>query len=158
MTSNPITSDAHINAVREAIAFLVDEYETLDGRAAVPAPGRRALAMDRVSAVTFRAVTDYLDAYDLDSGSNGLLVEGTLEWSLFVTDLMVTAMLDFREKPALRGHRSDDCRTRLQDMLLRVWVIAMDELDKDPHDETTTGDSGDTSNWHDAGAWGDIAA
>jgi hypothetical protein len=158
MSSNPITSEAHINAAIDAITNLVSEYETLDGRMAVAAHGRRAMAMERLSSVTFSTVTDDIDPYDL-CDLNEQLVQETLEWSLFVTDLMVTAMLDFREKAAEHHHLRESYRGRLRDMLLDIWLMALEELqkggdsDQDPGQEP--GDAGDAD---DAGEWGNLAA
>ncbi|MCB5280322.1 hypothetical protein [Arthrobacter sp. ES1] len=139
MTEN-ITSVAHINAITAAITHLVDEYEILDGRMAVPAQGRRATAMERVCAVTFSTVTDDLDPYGRDD-LNEQLAQETLEWSIFVTDLMVTSMLDFREKAAEHHHRPGSYRDRLISTLLEIWIIALEELKKDPDEDQ--GDEGE---------------
>lgn len=146
MTAN-ITSADHINAAIEAIAHLVSEYETLDGKVDVAAQGRRATAMERLCAVTFTTVTDDLDPYGLDD-LNDQLAQETLEWSLFATDLMVAAMLDFREKARERHHRPERYQHRLRDTLLDIWVSALEELKK-------TGDDGEID---DAGEWGNLAA
>lgn len=45
---------------------------------------------------------------------------------------MATAMLDFREQAALHGHRPESYRERLLGTLLEIWLIALDELRKDP--------------------------
>jgi hypothetical protein len=161
MSSNPITSEAHINAAREAIRNLVSEYETLDARATVPAQGRRALAMERLGAVTFSTVTDDHDPYGL-CDLNEQLAQETLEWSLFVTDLMVTAMLDFREKARKHHHLRESYRDRLRDTLLDIWLMALEELqkggDSDEDTDQEPGNAGDDGDADDAGEWGNLAA
>jgi hypothetical protein len=153
--SNEITSAAHINAITAAIAALVSEYETLDGRVTSPAQTRRATALERVSATTFTTVTEDLDPYNMDDLSDQL-AEETLDWSLFVTDLMVTAMLDFREKAGEHGHRPERYRDRLQGMLLDIWLMALEELKRDPDADETVNDEGEAD--PDAGERGDLAA
>jgi hypothetical protein len=153
MNSNDITSDAHINAAQEAITALVSEYETLDGRMAVPAQGRRAIAMERLCAVTFGTVTDDLDTYGIDDLDEKLAQE-TLECSLFITDLMVTAMLDFREKARKHHHLPESYRDRLQDLLLDIWLMALEELKKDgdsDQDQDPGQEPGDAGDADDAG-------
>jgi hypothetical protein len=156
MNSSDITSEAHINAAIEAITALVSEYETLDGRMAVPAQGRRAMAMERLCAVTFSTVTaDLLDPYGFDDLSANV-AEATLEYSLFVSDLLATAMLDFREKAALHGHRPENYRDRLHRMLLDIWGIALEELKKDGDSDQgqDPGNAGEAGDADDAGEWG----
>ncbi|MEO3931405.1 hypothetical protein WMO79_01140 [Micrococcaceae bacterium Sec7.4] len=155
MNSSDITSEAHINAAREAIKNLVSEYETLDARTTIPAQGRRTTAMERLCAVSFSTVTDDLDPYNMDDLDEGL-AQGTLEWSLFVTDLMVTAMLDFREKAAEHHHRPEDYRDRLRAMLLDIWLMALEELKKTGDTDEEPGERSDDAG--DAGEWGSLAA
>lgn len=161
MNSSDITSDAHITAITTAIAALVSEYETLHGRMALPAQGRRATAMERLCAVSFSTVTDDLDPYNMDDLDEGL-AQATLEWSLFITNLMVTAMLDFREKAAEHHYLPEIYRSRLQGMLLEIWLTALEELKKEGDSDDVldqrpenAGDDGDADG---AGEWGDLAA
>lgn len=163
MTAN-ITSADHINAAIEAIAHLVSEYETLDGKVDVAAQGRRATAMERLCAVTFTTVTDDLDPYNMGD-LNEQLAQETLEWSLFATDLMVTAMLDFREKAREHHHRPEGYQVRLRDTLLDIWIIALEELKRDPdagevpdQEPGAAGADGDADDADDAGEWGNRAA
>lgn len=159
--NSEITSEAHINAAKEAIAALVSEYETLDGRMAVPAQGRRAIAMERLCTVTFTTVTDDLAPYGIDD-LNEQVAEETLEWSLFVTDLMVTAMLDFREEAGEHQHQPENYRDRLRVMLLDIWLMALEELKRDGDSDRDTvqepGNAGDDGDADDAGEWGNLAA
>jgi hypothetical protein len=163
MNSSDITSEAHINAAREAIRNLVSEYETLDGRMTLPARGRRATATEQLSSVTFTTVTEDLAPFGIDEPNDQVAAE-TLEWSLFITDLMVTAMLDFREKAAEHHHLPEDYRDRLQDVLLDIWLMALEELkkggDSDEADarDQEPGDAGDDGDADDAGEWGNLAA
>lgn len=136
-----ITSEAHITAAREAIENLVSEYETLDTRMTVIARGRRATAAERLSATSFTTVSEDLDPYNMDDLSDQLAGE-TLEWSLFVTDLLVTAMLDFRETAEEHRLRPEGYRDRLRSMLLDIWLMALEELQKTGDDDQEHGDAG----------------
>lgn len=154
MNPSTITSAAHIDAITKAITALVDEYETLNDRMTRPAAGRRTTAMEQVCGVTFNVVTADLDPYNMDD-LNEKLAEETLEWSLFVTDLITTAMLDSREKAAAFGQCFDDYRDRLVGNLLEIWLTGLEELKRDPDevdpgegsDQPDAGDAGDAGEW-----------
>ena len=142
MKHSTITSAAHIDAITEAITALFDEYEVLAGRMTLPARGRRTTAMERVSGLTFSVVTADLDPYGTDD-LNEDLAEETLAWSLFITDVMTTAMLDSREWAAARNLDPEDYRNRLIGNLRSIWLNGLEELMRDPDEADTSADEPD---------------
>lgn len=165
MTPSTITSAAHIDAITRAITALVDEYEVLDGRVTPPSVGRRTAAMEQVCGVTFDVVTADLDPYAMDD-PNDQLAEETLAWSLFITDVMTTALLDSREWAAALSQRFEDYRDRLIANLLEIWLAGLEELKRDPDeadpgagdDQGPTDTGNDAGDADDAGEWGTRAA
>lgn len=120
--------------ITAAVAGLIGDYEALERRMTLPAQGRRAFAMERLAAACFAATNEYLDPYGLDCLNERAAGE-VLGFSLFVADLMVTAMLDFRERADRAGIPAESSRRRLHGLLLDVWHSALEELEASEDDD-----------------------
>lgn len=116
-----------MNTLTTAVTGLVNEYELLDGSLAASAGRRRAIAMERTTAALFVRIDAELDPYHEDE-LNEDVAEANLDYSNFVSDLLTTAMLDFREKAVQHGHHPETYRDRLTSMLLDICEMSIKEL------------------------------
>lgn len=116
-----------MNTLTSAVTGLVSEYELLDGSLTAGAGRRRAIAMERITAALFARIDAELDPYHLDE-LNEHVAEANLDYSVFVSDLLTTAMLDFRQKAARHGHHPEGYRDQLRNMLLEIAEMTIKEL------------------------------
>lgn len=116
-----------MTTIDTAIDTLISEYELLEGRVSLSAGSRRSFAMEQVTAAMFNTVTGDLDPYGIDDLDEVVAGE-TLRFVHFVSDTLVTSMLDFRDLLAAHGYRPEDHTARLRRLLLGIWSDARDEL------------------------------